>query len=69
MRIFDFRAERVVWRKPSFCSGGECPEIAEKDGRVLVRSTLAPRAVARLTPEEFRDLQLAIRNHEYDDLG
>jgi Domain of unknown function (DUF397) len=69
MRLFEMRANQVGWRKPSLCSAGECPEVGQKDGEILVRSTLAPRTVVRFTPEEFRALQLAIQNHEFDDLG
>lgn len=49
------------WRKAP-CAAGECPEIAEDDGGVLLRSTLRPDAVIRLSPVEFRNLREAIRD-------
>jgi len=68
MRL-SLRREHITWKKSSFCSSGECAEFGSKDGMILIRSTLAPRNVVRLNPDEFRALQLAIRNHEFDELG
>jgi len=69
MKLFDMQAKHINWRKSSFCAGGECAQIARSHEMVLMRSTLAPRAVVRYTPEEFRALRLAFQNHEFDDLG
>lgn len=63
------RPKRVAWRKSSFCVQGECAEVARKDGMIMLRSSLAPRAVVRYTPEEFRALRLAIQAGEFDDLA
>jgi hypothetical protein len=35
---------------------------------ILLRSSIRPRVVVRLTPDEFRALQLGIRAGEFDDL-
>jgi hypothetical protein len=35
---------------------------------ILMRSTLAPKAVVRYTAAEFRALQLGFRSGEFDDL-
>lgn len=70
MRLFDVqRPSAVAWRKSSFCSGGECAEIRRKGDRILVRNSLAPRAVVAYTPEEFRALRLGIQAGEFDDLA
>jgi Domain of unknown function (DUF397) len=63
------RPQRVAWRKSSFCVQGECAEVAYKNGMVLLRSSLAPRAVVKYTPAEFQALKLGIRAGEFDDLG
>jgi hypothetical protein len=69
MRLFDRRSRHIEWRRSSFCTGGECAEIGSKDGFVRIRNNQQPRTVVRLSPEEFRALQLAVRGHEFDDLG
>jgi Domain of unknown function (DUF397) len=69
MRIFDMRRKQVDWRRSSGCAAGECAEVGLRDGKVLVRSTLAPRAVVEFTPEEFGALRRAFQNHEFDDLA
>jgi hypothetical protein len=69
MRLFDMRARHIDWRRSSYCTGGECAEVGLKGGFVQIRNNRQPRAVVRLTPEEFRALQLAVRDHEFDDLG
>jgi hypothetical protein len=58
-----------AWRKSSFCVQGECAEIAWKNGMILLRSSLARRAVVRYTPEEFRALRLGMQAGEFDDLA
>jgi hypothetical protein len=35
---------------------------------ILVRSSMAPGAVVKYTPEEFRALRLGIKAGEFDDL-
>lgn len=35
----------------------------------MLRSSVAPHAVVRYTPEEFRALRLAIQAGEFDDLA
>lgn len=63
------RPKRVAWRKSSFCVQGECAEVTHQNGMILLRSSLAPRAVIRYTPAEFRALKLGIKAGEFDDLG
>jgi hypothetical protein len=62
-------SQHVVWRQSSFCAGGECAEVGESNGMVLMRSTLAPDRVVRFTREEFTALRLAFQNREFDDLA
>jgi Domain of unknown function (DUF397) len=70
MWLFDVqRRGQFAWRVSSFCSGGECAQVIRKGDRILLRSSTAPRAVVKYTPEEFRALQLGIKAGEFDDLA
>jgi hypothetical protein len=69
MRLYEMRSKPIAWRKSSFCAAGECAEIAKEGDKILLRSTLAPRAVVKYTPEEFRALRLGFQSGEFDDLG
>ena len=48
---------RAAWRKASYCQAGECAEVLEEDGEILLRSTRAPGVVVRLTAAEFQALE------------
>jgi hypothetical protein len=58
-----------VWHRPSFCQAGECPEIAEIDGMIALRSSADPGSVIRYTSEEWRALVRAIKAGEFANLG
>jgi Domain of unknown function (DUF397) len=57
------------WNKASFCSSGECAEIARDGDMILMRSTLAPSIVIKYTAEEFHALRLGFQAGEFDDLA
>jgi hypothetical protein len=63
------RYKSITWRRSSFCAQGECAEIANRDGLILLRSSLAPREVVAYTPAGFRALQLRIKAGEFDHLA
>lgn len=64
------RPESVpAWRTASFCQSGECAEVAEEGGEVLLRSTRAPETVVRLTGAEWQALTKGIAAGEFSDLG
>jgi hypothetical protein len=60
------RSQEPGWRKPSFCQGGECPEIATIDGMIALRSSADPGSVIRYTSEEWRALVRAIEAGEFE---
>ena len=62
-------ANRVAWRKSSFCVQGECAEVARRDNVILMRSSISPRKLVRYRPEEFKALLLGMRAGEFDDLA
>ena len=57
------------WRKPSYCAGGECPEIAKLDDMIALRSSTAPSSVVRYTTEEWQSLVRAIKADEFADFA
>jgi Domain of unknown function (DUF397) len=70
MRSFGVRqAKQAAWRKASFCQSGECVEVAELNGMIVLRDSKAPRRVLRYTTEEWRSFVLGIKASEFDDLG
>jgi Domain of unknown function (DUF397) len=58
-----------AWRTASFCQSGECAEVAEQGGEVLLRSTRAPDVVVRLTGTEWQALTKGIAAGEFSELG
>jgi hypothetical protein len=62
------RSPETVWRRPSYCAGGECAEIAKLDDMIALRSSTAPSSVVRYTTEEWQALVRAISAGEFADL-
>lgn len=70
MKLYSLKGRKSdSWRRSSFCAQGECAELTRTDGMIVLRSSLAPRAVVKYTPEEFRALRLGIQAGEFDDLA
>ncbi|HEX9030275.1 MAG TPA: DUF397 domain-containing protein [Streptosporangiaceae bacterium] len=58
------------WRRASFCTAGECVEVTERDGAVLLRDSKDPSGcVLSFSVEEFRTFVLGIQAGEFDDLS
>jgi uncharacterized protein DUF397 len=68
MQSFGVRqAAQPAWRKASLCQSGECVEVAELNGMIVMRDSKDPSGhVLRYTAEEFRSLIRAIKAGEYD---
>jgi len=60
-----------VWRKPSRCQQGECVEVRQQAGIVMLRDSAHPDAVVRVSAESWRMFTDAIRagELELDQLG
>jgi Domain of unknown function (DUF397) len=58
----------IKWRASSFCSGGECAEVAMCDGMIVVRNSTDPQAVVQFTAGEWLALTRGIRAGDFDDL-
>jgi hypothetical protein len=69
MRSFGARqAEQAAWRKASFCGSGECVEVAELNGMIVMRDSKDRRDMLHYTTDEFRSFVLGIKAGEFDDL-
>jgi hypothetical protein len=68
MTSYGTRQPAPAWRRPSYCAGGECAEIAKLDGMIALRSSAAPGSVVRYTAAEWQALVQAIRAGEFADL-
>lgn len=57
------------WIRARRCEGGACAEVA-RDGRdVLLRSSLAPDVVVRLTREEFEAFRLGVLAGDFKEIA
>jgi uncharacterized protein DUF397 len=64
------RAEQYSWRRATFCQSGECAEVSQGDGMILMRNSRDPSGqVLRYTPEEWQALVRGIKAGEFDDFG
>jgi hypothetical protein len=63
------RAADPAWRKSSFCASGECVEVSQQDGLVVLRNSKNPDVVLRCTSEEWRSFVAGIKAGECGDLG
>jgi Domain of unknown function (DUF397) len=69
MRRYGEGQSAFAWRRPSYCAGGECAEIAEIEGMIAMRSSTEPNSVVCYTPDEWQALVQAIKAGEFADLG
>lgn len=54
------------WERSSFCSIGDCVEVAFKDDRVLVRGGAATSGAVVFTRAEWEAFLAGVRNGEFD---
>jgi hypothetical protein len=71
MKSFGVRhAAQPAWRKASFCGSGECVEVAELNGMILMRDSKDPHGYTlRCTTDEWRSFIRAIKASEFDNRG
>lgn len=63
-------APQTVWRKSSYCASGECVEIAELNGMIVMRDSKDPHGpTLRYTAEEWQSFIRAIKASAFDNLG
>jgi hypothetical protein len=57
-----------AWRKASFCAGGECIEVAGRDGVIMLRDSTQPGGtVLQCAASEWRSLVANIKAGSFDD--
>jgi hypothetical protein len=62
--------QQLAWRRASFCANGECVELAEQDGTIIMRNSAHPAGPAlHYTAEEFGSFVRGIKAGEFDDLA
>jgi hypothetical protein len=60
----------TVWRRASLCQSGECVEIGELNGMIVMRDFKDPGgSMLHYTTEQFRFFVRPIKAGEYDCLG
>jgi len=58
-----------AWRRASLCAGGECVEVAERDGVIMLRDSTQPGGtVLQCTGAEWRLLVGSIKAGSFDGL-
>jgi uncharacterized protein DUF397 len=57
-----------VWRKASFSASGECVEVAERDGMIVMRDSKNPRSpMLRYTTGEWQAFIRGVKAGEFDN--
>jgi hypothetical protein len=71
MQSFGLRqaGEQPTWRKSSFCASGECVEVAQQKGKIVLRDSDEPRGSVHYTAEEWQAFLRGVKAGEFDDLG
>ena len=66
-----YEAERTMvpaWRKARRCAAGECIEVAQQDGVIILRDSTQPRGtVLQCAAEEWRLLVTNIKAGSFGD--
>ncbi len=60
------RPVQLAWRKASFCASGECVEVAQRDGAVILRDSVQPSGrLLRYTGEQWRSFVRSVKAGEF----
>lgn len=54
------------FRKSTFCSGGDCLEIARKNGKVYVRNNQRPDDIVEYSEQGWGDLIVGVKRGEFE---
>jgi hypothetical protein len=64
------QTEQPAWQKASFCASGECVEIAQQNGMIVLRDSKDPRgSMLHYTSEEWQSFVRGIKAGEFDHFG
>jgi hypothetical protein len=53
------------WRRASLCGGGECVEVALRDGAVMMRSSQTPEEILLVSAAGWRAFVAGVRIGEF----
>jgi hypothetical protein len=63
-------AFRPVWRKASFCASGECVEVAQRDGLIILRDSTQPHgSMLRYAADQWRSFICNVKAGAFDSPG
>jgi hypothetical protein len=69
MRLYGQPGQAIVWSKASFCFNGECVEVAEHEGAILVRNSGNPGVILQFTASEWLVFTQGLRAGEFDHIA
>ena len=58
--------QQPTWLRSNFCASGTCVEVAEVDGRFLVRNSSEPDVVVSFTKDEWVAFMAGARSGQFD---
>jgi Domain of unknown function (DUF397) len=59
----------IGWRSSSRCAGGECIQVARREGEIIVRSSADPEWQLSLSLTEWHDFLAGVRAGDVDGMG
>jgi hypothetical protein len=64
------RTAQPTWRKATFCASGECIEVSQQSGAILVRDSVQPHGtVLTYQASDWQTLVRSIKDGALDSLG
>ncbi len=58
-----------AFRAASFCAGGECVEVAQRDGMIVLRDSTRPDGMLHYAVEDWGSFVRNIKSGQLDCLG
>jgi hypothetical protein len=64
------QSSRPTWRKASYCASGQCVEVAQWKGIVMLRDSQNPHGlVLSYTAKEWQGFASAVKSGRFDNLS
>lgn len=70
------QTNQPIWRKASFCASGECVEVTQRRGMIVLRSVNGRRWIpvgshrqVHYTEQEWHAFVRGVKAGEFDDFG
>ncbi len=63
------QASQPAWRRASFCASGECVEVAQQDGMIILRDSTQPHgSTLQYAARDWGSFVRTIRSGQLDGL-